>query len=331
MVTKMMRKISTCLRVHRRPVVRVLALIALIAVAVAYALRDPAPVGYFTSARAHDRFVGAYREAMAELPDPDRTLDIRTGYGVVRLYHFGGGTEPTASPLLLLPGRASAAPVWADNLPSLLRLRSVYAVDLLGEPGMSIQQRPIRTAADHAQWLHEVLLALPEPDIHLVGLSFGGWTAMNLALHRPEKVAGVVLLDPVMVFAGLSTGVVLRSIPVAFRWAPRSWRDDFASWTANDAPVQDVPIARMIEAGLQAYAMKLSAPVRPSEDRLATVNVPVLVLLAGQSRLHDAGKAAEMARRALTRGTVKTYPQASHALNGEYPNEIAADVAAFLA
>ena len=331
MVKKGFRHVGGRLRAHRRLLTRVAAVLAVLAMAGAYALRDPAPVGYFTSTQAHDRFLGAYREAMTELPDPDRTLDVRTGYGVVRLYHFSGGTDPAAAPLLLLPGRASASPVWAGNLPSLLRLRSVYTVDLLGEPGMSVQQRPIHDAADHAQWLHEVLRALPEPGIHLVGLSFGGWTAMNLVVHRPEKVASVVLLDPVMVFAGLSPGVVLRSVPVAFRWAPRSWRDDFASWTANDAPVQDVPVARMIEAGLQAYVVKLSAPARPSQDQLAALAVPVLVLMAGKSRLYDPGEAAETARRTLTRGTVKTYPEASHALNGEHPDEIAADIAAFLA
>ncbi|MEU8391213.1 alpha/beta hydrolase [Micromonospora sp. NPDC048843] len=330
MVVNVVRRMGRFLSAHRRLLIRAAAVLAVITVAIAYALRDPAPVGYFTSAESQDRFVSAYAEAMADLPAPDRTLDVRTGYGVVRLYHFSGGTDPAAAPLLLLPGRASASPVWADNLPSLLRSRNVYTVDLLGEPGMSIQQRPIKDTTAHAHWLHEVLLALPEPTIHLVGVSFGGWTAMNLAVHLPQKVGSVVLLDPVLVFADLSAEVVLRSIPVSVRWAPRSWRDSFASWTANGAPVEDVPVARMIEAGMQAYVMKLSAPTRPSEDQLAAVDVPVLVLMAGKSRLHDAGEAAKLAERSLSHGTVKTYPDASHAINGEYPDEIAADISAFL-
>lgn len=305
--------------------------IVVLAVAVAFALRDPSPVGYFTSAAGHDRFTRAYDAAMTDLPAPDRALDVRTGYGVVRLYHFAGGGAPSAAPLLLLPGRASASPVWADNLPGLLRQHSVYTVDLLGEPGKSVQQHPIEDPADHARWLHEVLLALPEPRVHLVGLSFGGWTAMNLAVHQRAKVAGVVLLDPIMVFSGLSAGVVLRSIPASVRWGPRSWRDGFASWTANDAPVEDVPVAEMIEAGMQTYAMKLSSPTRPSDEQLAAVDVPVLVLLAGKSRMHDAAEAAATAGRVLPRATVKTYPDASHAINGEYPGEIAADIAAFTA
>lgn len=305
------------------------ALTASLVLAGVVALRDPSPVGYFSSARAQDRYLAAYRQAMADLPEPDWALDVRTTYGVVRLYHFTGA-DPTAEPLLLLPGRAAASPVFADNIPALLRSRSVYTIDLLGEPGLSIQQRPIETPRDHAQWLHEVLLALPEQRIHLLGLSIGGWTAVNLAVHRPEKVASLILLDPVLVFAGLSPALILRSIPASVRWFPKSWRDSFTSWTANGAPVQDVPVARMIEAGIQTYVLKLSAPSRIDEQQLATLDVPTLALLAGASRMHDAAEAADLARRTLPRATVVVYPQASHAINGEYPDRIAADVAAFL-
>ena len=38
------------------------------------------------------------------------------------------------APLVLLPGRASASPVWEDNLPALLGIGDVYTIDLLGEP-----------------------------------------------------------------------------------------------------------------------------------------------------------------------------------------------------
>lgn len=323
-----MRKIWSRLR-RRHLLVGAVALIVLIGLGAWWTLRAPSPVGYFTSAAAQDRFLAAYDRAMDDLPDPDRTLDVRTGYGVVRIYHFAGA-NPDASPLLLLPGTMSASPVWADNLPSLLRLRSVYAVDLLGEPGMSVQQRPIGSPRDHAQWLHDMLLALPEPQVHLVGLSIGGWTAMNLVVHRPEKLASVTLIEPVRVYADLSSGAIVRSISASVRWLPKSFRDDFASWTANDAPVEDVPVARMIEAGMQTYVIKKSAPTRLTEKQLGGVRIPTLALLAGASRMHDTGKAAAVAGRVPAGATVIVYPDASHAINGEYPERIAADVGAFL-
>ena len=90
-------------------------------------------VGRFVSDAARDRYVTAYDEAMALLPAPERTLDVPTSLGSVRVYRFAGAHDDRA-PLVLLPGTASGTPVWASNLPDLLMIRSVYALDLLGEP-----------------------------------------------------------------------------------------------------------------------------------------------------------------------------------------------------
>jgi pimeloyl-ACP methyl ester carboxylesterase len=295
------------------------------------ALWDSTPVGHFTSADGHDRFRAAYDRAMRELPPPDATLDVRTDYGVVRLYRFDGAAADLA-PLVLLPGRASASPVWAGNLPSLQALRTVYTVDLLGEPGASVQQRPIETDEDQARWLHQALTALPHPQVHLLGLSIGGWTAMNLATRLPDRIAGVVLLDPAVTFAPMSIAAVVRSIPASVSWFPRSWRDSFNSWTAGGAPVEHVPVADMIEAGMQTYASRLPSTLTPFDaESLARVPVPVLVIMAGRSVMHDSAAAAELARQTLRHGTVIVYPEASHAINGEQPDRIAADVGAFLA
>lgn len=299
------------------------------AVVVAFLLREPSPVGHWRSADAHDRYVAAYDAAFAELPAPEETRDVRTAYGFVRVYRFAGTADRT-TPLVLLPGTASGTPVWADNLPSLRALGDVYALDLLGEPGRSVQERPIRDHDDQAAWLDQTLAALPEESFHVVGLSIGGWTATNLALRRPQRVATLTLVEPVQVLGDIPAGTALRSIPAAVPWLPRAWRDSFTSYTAGGAPVEDVPVADMIEAGMQGYAMRLPQPSRVPEDALEELDVPVLAILAGESVMHDAGAAVEVAERTLRDGTVRLYEGASHAVNGEEPERIAADVADFL-
>ncbi|MBB4933769.1 pimeloyl-ACP methyl ester carboxylesterase [Lipingzhangella halophila] len=293
------------------------------------AMRDTSPVGHFTSAEGHDEYVRAYEQAMGDLPEPDATLDVRTDYGVVRVYRFDGAA-PEKAPLVFLPGRSSASPVLAGNLESLLEVRTVYAVDLLGEPGASVQTRPIQGDADQARWLHQALAELPEPTVHLVGLSIGGWTAMNLAIRKPDTLASVIALDPAMTFADMPLETMARSIPATVGWFPKSWRDQFNSWTAGGAPVEDEPVAGMIESGMRHYALKLPAPQRFSAEQLATVDLPVLAIIAGESVMHDPGEAARQAEDTLPQGTVLTYDDASHAINGEYPEEIAADIDGFL-
>ncbi|MFF2083714.1 alpha/beta fold hydrolase [Nocardia sp. NPDC058176] len=292
-------------------------------------VRDTTPVGHFTSAENYDRFFTAYDRAMDDLPDPDATLDLRTEYGVVRMYRFDGA-NPEQAPLVLLPGRAAASPVWADNLASLRDLRTVYTIDLLGEPGASVQSRPITDDRDQARWLHQALRQLPHESVDLVGMSIGGWTATNLAIHEPAGIGRVILLDPAMTFASMPWETIVRSIPASVRWLPKSWRDSFNSWTAGGAPVEQVPVADMIEAGMQTYALKLPQPTQFGAEQLAGLPMPVLVILAGRSVMHDSADAARHARETLSAGTVLVYPEASHAINGEYPDRIAADIGEFL-
>lgn len=316
----------------------VLAVLAAAGVVIAFALRSPSPVGHWDGAAGQDRYLAAYREAFADMPDVARTLDVRTEFGIVRVYRFagtGGGADDGAgvsgAPLVLLPGRASGSPVWADNLPSLLELGDVYAIDLLGEPGMSVQERAITDDADQARWLHQTLAALPEDRFHLVGLSIGGWNAVNLALHEPQHVASLTLIDPVLVFGDIPLGTVVRAIPASVPWLPRSWRDGFSSYTAGGAPVEDVPVAEMIEAGMQHYTLRLPQPGRIDEDRLSGLELPVLAIIAGDSVMHDGAAATEVAERVLPEGTVHLYDGASHAVGGEQPERIARDLGAFLA
>jgi pimeloyl-ACP methyl ester carboxylesterase len=312
----------------RRALARIV-LVVVAMIAVLWCLGDGSPVGHFGSAADKVRFVAAYDRAMAALPVPQQVRDIRTGYGIVRVYRFAGAHDERP-PLLLLPGRAAPTPVWADNLPRFLALRSVYTVDLLGEPGLSVQDRPLESDLDQAAWLHEVIAQLPEPAVHVVGLSIGGWTAMNLAIHRPQKIASLTLIEPVFVFTSMSVEAILRSIPASVPWLPRRLRDDFNSWTAGGAPVEHEPVGDMIEAGMAAYRLKLPVPAVPDPAAITALRMPALVILAGRSPMHDTATAAAAARRLMPAGTVRVYEGASHAISGEHPAEIAADLAALL-
>jgi pimeloyl-ACP methyl ester carboxylesterase len=291
------------------------------------ALRGPA-VGAFRDSAATDRYLTSYAEAMRDMPTPQHTLDIRTDYGIVRVYRFQGDND-SASPLLLLPGTQSGTPVWADNMPGLLEHRSVYALDLLGEPGRSVQARPINGNEDKAAWLHQVLDQLPESKFHVVGLSIGGWTATNLAVHDPGKIATLTLIEPVMVFTGLRMEAIARSIPASVSWFPKAWRDSFSSWTAGGAPIEDVPVAQMIEAGMQAYQMAQPSPAQIPAQDLKQLKVPTLVVVAGASPMHDPDKLAAAAQQ-LPDVHVLTYPDSSHAINGEQPERLAADIGSFV-
>lgn len=317
---------------RRRRVWGITAVVLVVAaVAGAFALRTPSPVGHWNSRAGYEAFLVDYDRAWQEMPVPDETMDVRTGFGFVRIYRFEATTDsPTQHPFVLLPGRSSPSPVWADNMPSLMGLGDVYVLDLLGEPGLSVQEVPIESFADNAAWLDQTLAELPEERFHLLGLSIGGWTAANLAVHRPERVASLLLIDPAYTFGTIPGETAVRAIPASVPWLPKSWRDSFASYTAGGAPVEDVPVARMIETAMRSYSIRLPQPALIPEEDLERLEMPVLAILAGRSVMHDTRKAADVAERVLRNGTVVVYPDASHAVGSEEAMQIAREIDAFL-
>lgn len=104
-------------------------------------------------------------------------------------------------PIVLLPGINAPAPVRHANVPDLLAEREVIVLDTLGQPGTSVQTEPISSSADQADWVDQALEGLGHDRVHPLGFSLGGWNAVNLARHHPERVAGVSVLDPVYALA----------------------------------------------------------------------------------------------------------------------------------
>lgn len=277
-------------------------------------------VGHFRSDAARAHFLDAYRAALSALP-PRESLDVSTSFGAVRVYRFGGGGD--GPPVLLLPGRNASTPMWADNLPGVVASRSAYCVDLLGEPGLSVQTVAFGGGEDQARWFDELLAGLDLVSAHLMGVSFGGWTAVNYAVRRPGRVASLALLDPVLTFAPIPLRTMLTVLPMSLPGFPESLQRRIIRWLSGGADVDDtVPVARLIAAGTRDFVLRQPVPKQFSAEQLRTLDVPVLALLAGRSVIHDAARAAATARDLLPHGQIELWPEASHAINGEFPERI---------
>ena len=273
-------------------------------------------VGHFRDEQARARFVEVYN---ACLPTPAAPFDVSTSLGSVRVYRYDG---PPGTPVVLLPGRNASTPMWRTNLPGLLARRTVYSIDQLGEPGLSVQRGLITGAADQARWLDETLAGLDLERVHLLGVSIGGWAAVNHAVHHRGRVVSLALLDPAMTFARISLGMLAASVPMAIPGVPSALRRRVLSWIGGGGSV-DGPEAVLITAGIEDFVLRLPPPTLFTDEQLRSLDLPVLALLAGRSVIHDARRAAARARRLLPAGRIEVWPDASHAINGEYPDEIA--------
>jgi pimeloyl-ACP methyl ester carboxylesterase len=269
----------------------------------------------FTSESARAKFLAVYDRVLGELwPVPVEARDVDTRAGIVRVYQAG---PADAAPVVLLSGASGNALAWYRYIQPLARTRPVIAVDPLGEAGRSVQTRPIATGAEVGGWLTDVLAALGVERAHLVGSSFGGWTALEQQLAGGGRVTALNLVDP----AGLA--------PLSgrfYRWVifggmagmlPRGLRHRAARRLVNGTLREDV-LMKLALAG-RNFRRRLPSPPGDTDDQLRAVPVPVQVLLGERSALHDSEAVAARLAEAVPAWRVEIVPDTGHALPIEAP------------
>ncbi|MFI9719907.1 alpha/beta fold hydrolase [Streptomyces sp. NPDC052396] len=273
-------------------------------------------------------FHAAYRAVLRRWPQPVRGLDVPTAYGSTRVHIWG---DQDGAPLVLLPGGGDTSAVWFAAAGELGRRHRVYAVDLLGDFGLSVPEgRPLRRPGDLMAWLDQVYDALELTDgAHLCGHSYGAWIALHYALHAPHRVGRLALLEPTGCFTGLRPGYLAHAIPLLLGTTPERLRR-FRRWESGGEPAEAV-WREFLDSTAHAHRTKVFPMRRPPAAGLRGCAVPTLVLVAERSRAHDPGKVAAGARRLLPRVTVDTLPGVSHhSLPTERPDELCRQLLEFL-
>jgi pimeloyl-ACP methyl ester carboxylesterase len=270
------------------------------------------------------RFTRAYQDVVDHWPVPVTGLDAPTDYGTTHLLAAGDEAAPA---VLLLPGGSATATAWSAVSGGLARTHRVLAVDPVGQPGRSTAgPRPLKTAADLTGWLDQVLDWLGAPRAALAGHSYGAWLALRYALHAPGRVSRLALLDPTTCFAPLSVSYRRHAIPLLLRpsaerarrllaWETRG-RELNPDWLAVAAAAADLGRPRIV------------LPTVPAPDELARLAMPVLVVVAGRSRVHDPALIARRAAERLPDVTIKTLAQATH---HTIPTQDAAELTGYIA
>jgi pimeloyl-ACP methyl ester carboxylesterase len=300
----------------RRSIVwKLIGAIVVVCIVVYVVMTDSSPIGYWRSAEGKEAYEEAYANAMNTLPAPTQTYDIPTSYGTVRVYEWTNAQHRSATPAVFLPGRSSGVPMWAATLSAIAATRPVYAMDALGDAGLSQQSVPLKNGADQAAWVEDVLGALQVESVHVIGHSFGGWGAANYASRYPHRIATLTLLEPVVTFQGFYLSVYLKTLPLALPLLPESWREGALQDIGGGTPADlNDPLARMIALGFEQYAAKLPPPEQISQEQMQRWEFPVFVAMAGNSAFHDGAKAVAVANKHVAQVQAKLWRDATHSL-----------------
>ena len=177
----------------------------------------------------------------------------------------------------------------------------------------------------------DVLDALGLDRPHVVGASFGGWIAAELAVHASHRIGSLTLLSAAGLRLPEHPVTDLFLLPPARLPAVLFHNPPPTPAPAPDAaPDLDAIIAAYREATSLARFTWVPFMSNPKlERRLRWISAPTLVVAPGDDRLIPVEHAKRYAER-IPKATYTEVPDCGHAMYFEQPGEFATLVAAFL-
>jgi pimeloyl-ACP methyl ester carboxylesterase len=261
----------------------------------------------YKNARAEHSIQAAYTRALEAWPVKNIHLRLSTRFGETFVIASGHESSP---PLILLHGAGSNASSWMSDIGVYSQHFRVYAVDLLGEPGRSAPTRPDWNGAGYAEWLEDVLDGLRVSRAVLLGLSQGGWTALQLATRRPERVEKLVLLTP--------GGIVPDKVSFVFQALPLMLLGRWGIKRLTKLLFAEQPVPVEVEASMintfLGFKPRLGVLPIVSDDALRALDMPVLAVIGMNDALRDGEKIMSRLSTLVPHVESVLVPGAGHAL-----------------
>lgn len=132
-----------------------------------------------------------------------KLIEKQVDLGECTIFYQQGGKVTESPPLLLIHGWAISTEPYQEILTLLAQHHSIIAPDL---PGFARSKcsRPLADYRSYATRLLDFVRALSLEQVHLIGHSFGGGIAIEMAALDPQRIQSLMLVD--------STGIPVDSI-----------------------------------------------------------------------------------------------------------------------
>jgi len=235
----------------------------------------------------------------------------------------------TGPPLVFLHGAGGLR--WDPFLDLLAARHTVYAPE---HPGLTEGEEESISHLDNlwdlVLYYYELFDVLGLKSVPVIGHSFGGMMAAELAASNPERVSKLVLMCPI--------GLWRDDAPIP-NWMLITPASDMVKYLVYDpagpvaqqmfgAPDLEMQI-RLIWSMACTGKFVWPIPDKGLKKRIHRIQAPTMVLWGKQDRLVPVRYAEEFGRR-IPRSKVEIIDQAGHVFPAEYPERVAGMVEDFL-
>ena len=285
-------------------------------------------LSHWASPKRRSEYEQAYRAALGLWPIPFEDRYVETPFGRTHVLASG---DPLGDPIVFIHAASLSATQWYLQAADFGADHRLYAIDIMGDIGLSTQTAAIHTRDDAAAWLAAALdgLGLVRPT--LIGSSFGGFHSTNLAVARPDRVGALVLLAPAATILPFRRAANLMIRAGSLVPLPFTVRPGLRAMMSGGAP--DGRIVDEMEAGVAGFRYDRGG-IYPSElpdDELASIACPTLVLLGDKEMIYDPVAAIARVRRLIPRVETEIVQDAGHLLGMQRPGFVDRRIRALLA
>ncbi|URX61122.1 alpha/beta hydrolase [Luteibacter anthropi] len=253
----------------------------------------------------------AYLAQLDTWPEPCDRRTIETRQGATFVLSCG---DECAPPLIVLHGALTNTASWMFDAQEWAPHFRVHMIDVIGEPGLSAASHPALHSDAWAAWLDDVLDGLGVSSASFVGMSFGGWLALDYACRRPSRVSCLALVCPSGI--GPQKAFLWKVLPLLLlgRWGAAKIRD----MVMGHVPGKSSPRAKE----LMDFLQRIRTSVRPrpmrlpimSDKALAGLAIPLLAIVGGRDVMLDSHATRRRVMALVPAGRVHFVEEGRHYL-----------------
>jgi pimeloyl-ACP methyl ester carboxylesterase len=255
---------------------------------------------------------------------PVAEVDVETSFGRTHVLTAG---DPSKPPLVAVHPLAFSSTSWLPLLPTLARQHRVTMIDAIGDVSKTIGSKPITKAGHIVAWLDETLRTLEIERAAMVAMSMGTWMATNYAMAFPDRVERLALIAPVGIVSGQRLGWMIRGYYANYLRPTKVRLESFIDTTATPAGQRRMredpwrPIIEQYVTGTIGFKKAPTAvrPTRCDVQRLASAQIPILVIVGRDESIHDGPTMAARFRERLPEARIELIDDANHLIPIDQP------------
>ncbi|MCI1579776.1 MAG: alpha/beta hydrolase [Clostridium beijerinckii] len=230
---------------------------------------------------------------------------VDTRYGKTFIIASGEKSNP---PLILLHGSGMNSVMWLRDIKEYSKTYRVYAIDMLGEPGKSDENRPSLIGSSYAEWLKEVFENLSVERANIIGISLGAWLAIKFSVSYPEMASKLVLLCPSGV--GPQKKSFIFKV-IAYGILGEKGIDKLYYKVNGNQPIPEEMLKYQKLIGKSFNYRKETIPVF-SDNELKLLTMPTVLFVGAKDIMLHSDKTARRLGNLLPHAQINILPKAGH-------------------